>query len=97
MTREVSAGLALAVAMSAALSFGQKPAVGIVPIADNIQALPNMGQQITPLAPQGSRFEPLNPELAAYPGWLASNAVTTAVSAPSLCCCARLTPAGLGK
>jgi DNA-binding beta-propeller fold protein YncE len=44
------------------------------------QALPNMGQQITPLAPQGSRFEPLNPDLADKPDWLAGQAVTTAVS-----------------
>ena len=80
MTREVFVGLALA-AMSSTLCLGQKPAVAILPVQDNIQALPNMGQQITPLAVQGSRFEPLNPELAAYPGWLASNAVTTAVSA----------------
>jgi YVTN family beta-propeller protein len=80
MTKEVFAGLALA-AMSSTLCLGQKPAVAILPVQDNIQALPNMGQQITPLAVQGSRFEPLNPELAAYPGWLASNAVTTAVSA----------------
>ncbi len=51
-----------------------------------VQDLPNMGQQITPLAPQGSRFEPLDPELPYDPtfpaatGWLASHAVTTLVS-----------------
>jgi YVTN family beta-propeller protein len=56
-------------------AFGQQP-----------QALPNMGQQITPLAPYGSRFAPLNPGLPYDPallagqGWLASNAVTTVVS-----------------
>lgn len=50
------------------------------------QSLPNMGQQITPLAPEGSRFEPLDPELAydpAFPGgqgWHVDHAVTTVVS-----------------
>ncbi len=50
------------------------------------QYLPNMGQQITPLAPTGSRFAPMDPELPYDPallagqGWLASQAVTTAVS-----------------
>jgi DNA-binding beta-propeller fold protein YncE len=44
------------------------------------QFLPNMGQQITPLAPPGSRFEYLNPGLADHPDWLASNAASTVVS-----------------
>ena len=50
------------------------------------QAIPNMGQQITPLAPQGSQFAPLDPELSYDPaflggqGWLAGQAVTTVVS-----------------
>jgi len=44
------------------------------------QALPNMGQQITPLAPQGSRFMTLNPGLPDRPDWLAGQAVTTTVS-----------------
>ena len=44
------------------------------------QLLPNMGQQITPLAPQGSRFESLNPDLPGNPKWLAGHAVTTVVS-----------------
>ena len=48
------------------------------PIA--IQLLPNMGQQITPLAVEGSRFENLNPDLADNPDWLAGQAVTTVVS-----------------
>ena len=46
----------------------------------DIQVLPNMGQQITPLAPQDSRFETLNPDLADKPAWLAGQAVTTVVS-----------------
>jgi YVTN family beta-propeller protein len=51
-----------------------------------IQAVPNMGQQITPLAPHGARFETLNPDFPydpAFPqgqGWMVSHAVTTAVS-----------------
>ena len=44
------------------------------------QLLPNMGQQITPLAPRDSRFIPLNPDLSEKPGWLAGQAVTTVVS-----------------
>jgi DNA-binding beta-propeller fold protein YncE len=45
-----------------------------------IQSLPNMGQQISPLAPQDSRFETLNPDLADNPAWLAGQAVTSVVS-----------------
>jgi DNA-binding beta-propeller fold protein YncE len=48
--------------------------------APDIQVLPNMGQQITPLAPKDSRFETLNPDLADKPAWLAGQAVTTVVS-----------------
>ena len=44
------------------------------------QDLPNMGQQITPLAPLGSRFESLNPDLPDRPDWLAGQAVTSVVS-----------------
>ncbi len=78
MTREVhgrfplsAAGLTLALVISGALAHAQQP---------NIQDLPNMGQQITPLAPQGSRFEPMNPDLPDKPDWLAGQAVTTVVS-----------------
>ena len=46
----------------------------------NIQSLPNLGQQISPLAVQGSKFEYLNPDLADNPAWLAGQAVTTVVS-----------------
>jgi DNA-binding beta-propeller fold protein YncE len=46
----------------------------------NVQLLPNMGQQITPLAPQDSRFEGLNPDLTNKPDWLVGQAVTTVVS-----------------
>jgi hypothetical protein len=44
------------------------------------QQLPNVGQQITPVAPYDSTFEPLVPGLAEYPAWQAGQAVTTAVS-----------------
>lgn len=42
--------------------------------------LPNMSQEITPLAPQDARFEMLNPDLPDKPEWLAGQAVTTVVS-----------------
>src|SRR6185369_824578 len=50
------------------------------------QALPNMGQQITPLAPAGARFQPLDPDLpfdanfVQGQSWKVSNAVTSVVS-----------------
>jgi YVTN family beta-propeller protein len=50
------------------------------------QSLPNLGQQITPLAPEGARFQSLDPDLPfdqnflAGQSWTVSNAVTTAVS-----------------
>ena len=50
------------------------------PTPKGIQPLPNMGRQISPLAPQGSTFEPLNPGLADNPNWLAGQAVTTLIS-----------------
>jgi len=50
------------------------------PTPKGIQSLPNMGQQISPLAPRGSTFEPLNPGLADNPNWLAGQAATTIVS-----------------
>jgi DNA-binding beta-propeller fold protein YncE len=44
------------------------------------QALPNTGQQITPLAPTGSAFVPLNPGLSDNPEYLAGQAATSVVS-----------------
>jgi DNA-binding beta-propeller fold protein YncE len=44
------------------------------------QLIPNSGQHITPNAPSGTRFEPLNPDLADQPDYLAGQAVTTIVS-----------------
>ena len=56
----------------------QSPAV--TPTPQGIQSLPNTGQQISPLAIQGARFENLNPGLPNYPDWLAGQAVTSVVS-----------------
>ena len=77
-----AAGLALALVLSGALAHAQSPQpdIQILPTPSNVQALPNMGQQITPLAPQGSRFEPLKPGLPDIPAWQAGQAVTTVVS-----------------
>src|ERR1039457_2579229 len=44
------------------------------------QALPDMGQHITPVAPPGRRSEPMNPDLTANPSWLAGQDVTTVAS-----------------
>jgi DNA-binding beta-propeller fold protein YncE len=46
----------------------------------NGQVLPNTGQQITPLAPYGASFVPLNPGLSDNPLYLAGQAVTSVVS-----------------
>jgi hypothetical protein len=60
-------------------------AVGRVSITVNAappwaQAIPNMEQTITPLAPAGSQVQQLNPDLADNPEWLATQSATTAVS-----------------
>ena len=65
-----AAGPVLALALAGALAYAQPQP----------QDLPNMGQQITPLAPQGSRFDMLNPGLPDRPDWLASQAATSVVS-----------------
>ncbi|MBN1313951.1 MAG: beta-propeller fold lactonase family protein [Anaerolineales bacterium] len=52
----------------------------VTPTVVDVQSLPNMGQQISPLAPQDSRFETMNPDLSDNPDWLAGQAVTTVVS-----------------
>lgn len=44
------------------------------------QQIPNLGRQITPLAPPGARFDPLNPGFADDPDWLAGQAVTSVLS-----------------
>jgi DNA-binding beta-propeller fold protein YncE len=44
------------------------------------QSVPNMDQTITPLAPTGSQYQQLNPDLADNPAWVADHAATTAVS-----------------
>ena len=56
-------------------------ASGSLVLAQQPQPLPNMGQQITPLAPKGAMYQTLNPGLPAPADkWLASNAVTSVVS-----------------
>jgi DNA-binding beta-propeller fold protein YncE len=44
------------------------------------QLIPNSGQRITPTAPSGTKFEPLNPGLPDQPDYLAGQAVTSVVS-----------------
>jgi len=66
-----AAGWALTLIISGVLAHAQQP---------NPPALPNMGQDLTPLAPHGATFVPLNPGLSDFPDWQASQAVTTVVS-----------------
>ena len=69
-----AAGLTMAFCLSSTFAHAQGTA------NPDSQDLPNMAQQITPLAPLGSRFEPMNPNLTANPSWLAGHAGTTAGS-----------------
>jgi DNA-binding beta-propeller fold protein YncE len=50
-----------------------------IPAASSAETLPNM-QTITPTAARGSVFVPLNPHLAANPGFTAGQAISTVVS-----------------
>jgi DNA-binding beta-propeller fold protein YncE len=52
----------------------------ISPAFAHSQLIPNSGQHITPNAPSGTKFEPLNPDLADQPDYLAGQAVTSIVS-----------------
>ncbi len=72
-----AAGVTLTLVISGALAYAQSttPAANL-----GLQDVPNMGQQITPLAPLGSQFGPLKPGLLDNPDWLAGQAVTTVVS-----------------
>ncbi len=47
---------------------------------EEAQTIPNTGQQITPLAPAGARFSPLNPGLPDNPSYVAGQAVTAVTS-----------------
>ena len=60
-------------------AIGSTPAWCEVPIAQAMN-VPNTGQQITPLAPRGSRFTYLNPGLAKYPDHVVGQAVSTVTS-----------------
>jgi YVTN family beta-propeller protein len=55
-------------------------ACSLIPPVCAQQTIPNSGQQITPVAPTGASFVPLNPGLADNPQYLAGQAVTTIVS-----------------
>jgi DNA-binding beta-propeller fold protein YncE len=61
-------------------STGTSLVLTVAPAAPNSQALPNLGQQLTPLAAPNARFAPLNPNLANNPALLAEGAVTSALS-----------------
>ena len=47
---------------------------------NGIQYLPNMRQQITPLAPPGAQFVGMNPGLADQPDWLVGHAASTVLT-----------------
>src|SRR5580704_2248087 len=77
MTREISrcfvlpaAGLLLAFGISATLTYAQS----------TTPALPNMGQDLTPLQPAGSVFVSLNPGITDHPEWTSTHAVSSVVS-----------------
>lgn len=57
-----------------------KVSITVDAVAPWAQNIPNMDQTITPLAPAGSQFQQLNPDLPDNPAWLATHAATTAVS-----------------
>jgi len=90
-----AAGLTLALVISATLAqaqslpsdrgyrVGHRIAAGPRTSPDlGLQSLPNMGQQITPLAPTGASFGPLDLDLLDIPDWLVGHAVSTVVSPP---------------
>jgi YVTN family beta-propeller protein len=55
-------------------------ACALIPGLRAQQTIPNSGQQITPTAPTGASFVPLNPGLADHPQYLGGQAVTSLVS-----------------
>jgi DNA-binding beta-propeller fold protein YncE len=60
-------------------------AITVNAAAAGVQFIPNMNQWITPLAPQGSQFQPLvTPWLVNGNPWLAGQAVSSVVSANTL-------------
>ncbi len=54
-------------------------AAALVSVAQG-EVIPNSGQQITPTAPTGAKFEPLNPGLLDKPQYVAGQAVTSVIS-----------------
>jgi YVTN family beta-propeller protein len=73
-----AAGLGLVLILSAGPAQAQSDVTSLAPMGR--QDLPNMNQQITPLAAPGSRFQPMNPALADFPAWLAQDAAHCVVS-----------------
>jgi len=55
-------------------------ASALIPALRAQQTIPNSGQQITPTAPTGATFAPLNPGFVDNPQYLAGQAVTSVVS-----------------
>jgi DNA-binding beta-propeller fold protein YncE len=70
---------------AAALTLGASAILSTVAMADDsaagAQVIPNTGQRITPLAPDGAKFALLNPGLSDNPKWRAEQAVTS-ISSP---------------
>src|SRR6185312_5181315 len=79
--RSVAAAVAaLLVVIPASMLLHASPPADDDDDAGPSQKIPNLDQQITPFAPRGARFEPLNPNLKDHPEWLAGQAVTSVVS-----------------
>jgi len=54
--------------------------ITVIPSQSSAQLIPNLNQQITPLAPNNSNFQSLIPGLPNYPNWQAGQAVSSVVS-----------------
>lgn len=73
--------VALTLSASANLALFSATATAGDDLSAGAQIILNTGQQITPLAPAGAKFAPLNPGLPDNPTWVAGQAVTS-VSSP---------------
>ncbi len=76
-SRAVFAGTLSACAVLAVLMHAQSTRNGL---NSGLPQVLSTGQRITPLAPNGARFQSLNPHLPDNPTYIAGQAVTTAVS-----------------
>ena len=54
--------------------------LALIAIPLTAQIIPNTGQRLTPTAPEGARFQNLDPHLSAYPDYVAGQAVASIVS-----------------